>query len=188
MTAVTGSAKDGARGPAQESFKFGTIDYSREIARVERELGTRARIGRIPIESRYMDSRAAATGIATAGETTTLVDLFAELKPDPETGEAMALDFEKASGRGAASDGTNWIDFIQLKFADKSAGYPAIMIAHCCRNTIHSLKSWTGEDGQKGACKDPIDGLKYFALSDPAYIEPPTPPRPGQHWGGYGSR
>ncbi len=188
-----GGGRDGRRGPAQESFKFGLADYSREIARVEKELGKLAGTDRIPIEARYMDSRAASAPSATSSGTVTLVELYAELEPDPETGEELALDFEKASGRQSSSDGTNWIDVIQARLVpDKATKVAPMMIAHWCRNTIFSMQTWTGEDGQKGACKDPVDCVKYFSLCDAEYFEPVAERRGrqtgGETWTGYGGR
>jgi hypothetical protein len=31
------------------------------------------------------------------------------------------------------------------------------------------LKEWTGQDGQKGASKDPIDCLRYLAVMNPEF-------------------
>jgi len=185
--ALSGGSADGKAGPAQPSYKFGPADFSREIYRVEVDLAAMVPgLKKIEPESRYMDSRAAQAPNATASGSITLVELFAELGKDEETGRDLALDFEKASGRQAAGDGTNWIDFIQAKLVpDKGNPITPVMVAHTCRNTIFALQTWTGEDGPKGATKDPVDCTKYFFLSDPQYIPPvertPQPPR----WSGY---
>ena len=192
--------RDGARGPAQKPFGFGPADMSREIRRVERELAAhivmedgREAPKRIPIHRRMMDSRAASAPNATSEGSITLVEIFADLGEDPlEPGEQLALDFDKASGRQSSADGDNWQAVIQMELAvpkeddPRRAGFiPPVMVAHCCRNTIFSLKTWTGLDGQRGACRDPIDCWKYEALSEPEYVAPVPPRRSGRTWGGY---
>jgi len=192
---------DGARGPAQKNFGFGAADMSREVRRVETELaafiipdGRGEKPKRIPIARRMMDSRAAAAPNATSEASITLVEIFADLGEDPqEPGESLSLDFEKASGRQSSADGTNWETVIQMELAvpkeddPRRPGFiPPVMFAHCCRNTIFSLKTWTGRDGQRGACRDPIDCCKYESLSEPEY-NPPIPTRSSHSggWGGY---
>lgn len=185
--ATSGGSDDGKAGPAQPSYKFGPADFSREIHRVECELGAMAGLAKIEPFARYMDSRAASAPNATSSGSITLVELFEDLGRDEDTGIELALDFEKASGRQTASDGLNWIDFIQAKLVpDKGTGFAPLMISHTCRNTIFALQTWTGEDGPKGATKDPVDCTKYFCLSDATYI-PPVEDRPqkGTVWGGY---
>lgn len=192
--------KDGARGPAQKPFGFGPADMSREIRRVEEELAAHivSENGgpvpkRILIHRRMMDSRAAAAPNATSEGSTTLVEIFADLQPDPlEPGEPLALDFDKASGRQANADGDNWMAVIQMELAvpkpddPRRAGFiPPVMIAHHCRNTIFAVKTWTGLDGQRGACRDPIDCWKYEALSEPEYVAPIPESRGSGGWGGY---
>ena len=43
---------------------------------------------------------------------------------------------------------------------------PRFFVSRACKNLIFSLQNWTGKDGTRGACKDPIDVLRYFVLSD----------------------
>ena len=31
---------------------------------------------------------------------------------------------------------------------------------------IYALENWTGADGEKGACKDPVDLLRYLFMSE----------------------
>lgn len=62
---------------------------------------------------------------------------------------------------------------------------PKLYISENCKNLIYSMKSWTGEDGQKGACKDPIDALRYLVMMNPTYINPnSTWSRGGGTYGG----
>jgi hypothetical protein len=32
------------------------------------------------------------------------------------------------------------------------------------------MREWTGQDGQKGACKDPIDALGYLVVMQPRHV------------------
>jgi hypothetical protein len=48
---------------------------------------------------------------------------------------------------------------------------PRLYVARRCRNTIWALQNWTGRDGQKGACKDPIDCLGMMAAGDLKYVD-----------------
>ena len=41
-----------------------------------------------------------------------------------------------------------------------------LKIAKSCVNTITCLKMLTGRDGQKGACKDMVDLVRYAVMSD----------------------
>ena len=43
---------------------------------------------------------------------------------------------------------------------------PKFYVNKNCENLIFSLQNWTGLDGSKGACKDPIDCCRYFFLND----------------------
>jgi hypothetical protein len=36
---------------------------------------------------------------------------------------------------------------------------------------IYALQEWTGRDGKTGACKDPIDVLRYLVLSGAGHVE-----------------
>ena len=49
---------------------------------------------------------------------------------------------------------------------------PKLYVSEDCGNTIYSLKEWTNEDGDKGACKDPVDALRYLIQMEPCYVPP----------------
>jgi hypothetical protein len=51
---------------------------------------------------------------------------------------------------------------------------PKLYVSKQCQNLIYSLREWTGADGQKGACKDPIDTLRYLAVMNPTYEDEKT--------------
>jgi hypothetical protein len=155
--AVTGATSDGKRGPAQERFGLSLDDYASEIRRVERELGVEA-------FERFMDSRAGNSPTMRASEMTTLIQQFEELAEN-------ALFFEPAPGGQKNEAGDDWKILLNAALRpDKLTGAPRLMVAEHCRNTIFALKTWTGRDGDKGACKDFVDLAKYFILSGPEHV------------------
>jgi len=46
---------------------------------------------------------------------------------------------------------------------------PKIFISDECKNLMWCLREWTGNDGDKGASKDPIDVLRYLAVMQPEF-------------------
>lgn len=165
---------DGKKGEAQESFGMGFAHYKFEWARIERwrqfeeweksenwtiekgfpekteeivaewsELaGTKERIVR-----RIIDSRAASSKKTTEGENKTLFEHVA----------GMVENLEPASGQ-KIDVGVNIINDLLIN--------GRLKIAKSCRNTIYSLTNWTNADGNKGACKDFVDQLRYGVESD----------------------
>ena len=51
---------------------------------------------------------------------------------------------------------------------------PKLYISEKCQNLIYCIKEWTGQDGEKGATKDPIDCLRYLMTMNPMYISDNT--------------
>lgn len=47
---------------------------------------------------------------------------------------------------------------------------PMLFVSRNCPNVIYALREWTGKDGQHGACKDPVDTLRYGVLEDLDYV------------------
>lgn len=162
---------DGAKGDAQETFGLGFDHYKFEIARLEGWRNFEAwaegkdvlsefpdRVDEIveewsevdgvkeQIVLRVIDSRAAASRKTTAGENATL---FEEVNRRVE-------NLEPASGLPIAEGASVITDLIA---ADR------LLIVEECVNTIFAMEHWTGKDGNKGACKDPIDCLRYCVLS-----------------------
>lgn len=121
------------------------------------------------ILERWMDSRYAANpNLTKEGQTTTL-DQMAEL----------GMQFRAASGKEIVEG----IDMIRGKLdydSDVEIGKfsptlartnePTLFISSECPNTIYALKEWTGLDKQHGACKDPIDVLRYACLARLDYV------------------
>lgn len=46
---------------------------------------------------------------------------------------------------------------------------PRLYVSEACQNLIFAMQTWTGDDGQKGATKDPIDCLRFLFLANCDY-------------------
>lgn len=157
---LPGQPADGVRGPAQQPFGFGLERYIQEILRLEEKE---------EIQDRWMDSRYAANPTTTKEGSTTHIEQLAEL----------GMEFLAASGKeiiegtGLINDKLDYDNEIELgKFSPTLArlNEPKLFISSLCPNTIYSLREWTGKDKQHGACKDPIDVLRYATLAGLDYI------------------
>lgn len=151
---VAGKKADGERGPAQKSFGFGLNRYKEEIERLE---------AREKVALRIMDSRYANSSTVGKDLVTTLL----------EECQAVGMDFEPAPGEHI-DEGVDlindWLHYDVLRpvGADNE---PRLFLSSVCENTIWALKEWTGADGRHGACKDPVDNLRYAVLSGLQYLE-----------------
>lgn len=188
-----GKKLDGKPGPAQAPFGFGLIDYVSEIARLEGwknyekliaklkkgfrvgvgkkvldgcedldevvfEIGEAQRNAREVIELRLIDSRAASEPKV---ENDRPVTLQTEL-------EDLGLDCGLTPGLGI-DEGVDLINDALAYDEEQPIGYlnsPLFYVSSDCKNSIYSLSTWTGADGNKGACKDPIDCDRYFFTAD----------------------
>jgi hypothetical protein len=175
---------DGARGEGQQSFGFGLLRYKFEIARLERwhdwirwakdrdpddypeedelmEWDARNGAEEV-IETRVVDSRAASTPRI---ERDRPVTLYEELQD-------AGLDFELAPG-AEIRDGLMLINNALDYDANKDGSFfnrPKLMISDACQNTIYSLGNYRNVDGDDGACKDPVDNLRYLYTAQCEYV------------------
>lgn len=179
---VEGQKLDGDKGSAQDPLGMGPLGEVAEFDRVERKLHHELHHeeGRIDPYMRIVDSRTGNTPTATDSATRTLIQLYAD----------AGLDFVPSGKESGAHDGdtrveestklvNGWLDYDGEKIARDEQGRisflgaaPRLFISERCQNLIFSLSTWTNADGQKGACKDPIDCLRYLAMSDCFYLEP----------------
>lgn len=99
-----------------------------------------------PIRRRVIDARASSQSKITMGEDKTLFEFCLYLDDN----------FVQASGRriGVGEELIN-------QFLNPAPGGRKLYISSACKNTIFALQHMTGADGQKGACKEPIDCLRY---------------------------
>jgi len=180
---------DGARGEGQGPWGFGTLRLKFEIARVEgwkahgawrKEHGAggvaHGEQDNVPdneeldgweegekdaelMEGRYVDSRAATNPRMERDRPVTLqtdlerIGLYFDLTPGNDIGDGIGringlLDYATIPGD---TEGTNFLNAPRLYFSD------------ACENTIYAMENWKWTDGEHGACKDPVDNIRYFA-------------------------
>ena len=186
------SKADGDRGEGQRSRGFGLKAYKEEIARLERwkdYVETREKgNGSKPVEDwdeqrgaeevilrRFIDSRAASSPRIENDRPVTLLTDF----------DDIGLTFELTPGSDV-KDGVqkinDWLHYDEnqpISFFNK----PRLYVSDQCPNTIYALENWTGADGQKGACKEPIDLLRYAGTLDLGFEEETDmATRGGGHW------
>lgn len=174
---MSGKKKDGKKGPAQTPFGMSLLEYKEEIARLEkwdidtaeapdpRDWEPGLETEEVVVE-RYIDARAGNTAMATAEGTFTLIDELADIGMDfipVHLGPAGSLaDSNPQSAVHLINDRLNYDENKPIGFTNR----PRFHIAESCWNTLFALSVWTGEDGQKGACKDFIDLIRYFYAQD----------------------
>jgi hypothetical protein len=140
---------DGARGEGQVSFGWGYQQIFDEVERLEegRGMGEEGRWNGERMEFRILDSRAAA-----------------QSKISKTTNRTLLEDLEDYCDGWIVADGQR-VEVGYTRMNDKfTAG--KLKIAKSCVNTITCLKMLTGHDGQKGACKDLVDLVRYAVMSD----------------------
>jgi hypothetical protein len=183
---------DGARGEGQGPWGFGNLRYKFEMARLERwkdwekwksqisnfkdeeypedeellEWDERNGAEEI-ITSRFIDSRAASSPRIEKDRPVTLQTLFDEinvffyLTPGADIVDGVnkinsALDYEEEVRSQKSEVSKNE----ERKFINE----PEFYVCEECENSIYALENWMNADGQSGACKDPIDLIRYFFM------------------------
>jgi len=183
---VDGKKPDGRMGPGQKSFGWGYAQYKKEIARLEgwkeykdwMALPDAERSGKSENEiiaswsqygeadelifERYMDARFASVKSFDMGG---MITLFEDI--EDKANLIFAHTSNEGEGRDSIDAGVSMINDA-LYFDDSKPvdfmNCPKLYICEDCINLIFSLATYTGADGQKGACKDPIDCLRFFYL------------------------
>jgi hypothetical protein len=121
------------------------------------------------ILERWMDSRYGSSPTVTKEGSRTLIEQMSEL--DMEFLAASGKEIEE--GTTLINDLLDYDEEVPLgEFSPRLAriNEPRLFISENCPNTIYALREWTGKDKQHGACKDPIDLLRYAALAGLDYI------------------
>jgi hypothetical protein len=191
-----GKEMDGRKGGGQKSPGWGLCGYKREIARLE---GWRADgsggdkrgplLAELPVPdgmsedewvgswnewgtadewtfSRFMDSRFGNTKSFEEGGMVTLIEKFAEIG-------LTFLDSSTGGGKWTVEDGSAMVEDALAWDREKPLSFfnePKLYVARSCVNLIFALKVWTGQDGQKGATKDPIDCLRMGFLKGCEFV------------------
>jgi len=172
---------DGKMGPAQKNFGWSLWQYKKEIARLEgwecyQADATAAEVkkwdengpAREKVYMRYLDARFgnADRGYDDGGQT----NLFEQF-------DEIGLTFYETSGGGqtqrSIKEGVQFINDWLAYDTGKPVDFtnrPTLRINKENLNSIFAMKVWTGLDGQKGACKDPIDCTRMAALKHICYM------------------
>jgi hypothetical protein len=174
---IDGKRKDGRKGPAQNPFGFSLLRYKQELARLEgwdipathldkpREW-TPGPKTKERIHARYIDARPANSSTATAEGSVTLLEELEDIGLDfipVHLGPAGSLaPGDTQSAVHLITDALSYNNEQPLSYTNR----PKLYISDRCTNMIFALKIWTGEDGQRGACKDFIDLARYAFASD----------------------
>lgn len=193
--ALPGGSKhpDGVRGPAQNDFGWGLLRYKQEIARLEGWADwqlDQAEPGKRRIEdwteagaaevivARYIDSRAANTPMQQRDHPVTLLQELVDI--------GLVCDVTKGGRVENARDVENsGVHLVRALLEHSATRRPRLYLAESCLNTRFALRTWTFEEGQKGACKDFVDLVLYFAqlgLVDAGGELPAARRRAGWHY------
>jgi len=150
-----GRKADGRAGTAQSSYGWGIERYAAEIGRVETLSVSEPNeeSEREDIICRWMDSRFGNTPNLRNDAATTVIEECALLE----------LFFAPAP-LDPIDEGISLINSL-LDFDDSSGKEAKLYISSECKAVIFALKVWTGKDDKLGACKDPIDCLRYMSLA-----------------------
>jgi hypothetical protein len=188
--AEAGDKLDGEAGPAQRPLGWGLLRYRKEIDRIEGRTTPQELIDKVegmptkfdewdtedPLPSarrrkhrpedgreiyeRIMDSRYGSSPTQTSEGQTTLIEACYD---------EVDLQFVPASGK-LIQEGVDLINNLLDYKDDEPVGpmnEPRLYVCEECLNVIFALLTWTGEDGEDGACKDFIDVIRYLLLADP---------------------
>lgn len=188
--AIASELPDGERGPAQETLGYGINDYKRLVfeleknkptphpqslspGEAEREAGGEAGGEAEEIFERYGDPRSGAVVSLQEEKTTSIFELLNE-----DADGLPGLDVKPVAMTGTRrfiGEGVNlineWLQYDEEKPITLE-NEPMLYISDRCRNVAECLKLWTGNGGEKGASKDPVDLLRYAAVMDIDYRAP----------------
>lgn len=158
--ALPGSTIEGKAGPAQKGSRKGIKDYV--------ELITNMEDGEIILE-RIIDPRLGAAEKQSAEGATTIIsdmdDAGMTMIPAP------GVDIE--NGLQLITNKLSYDDTAKIS----STNAPHLYVSENCANMIYALQEYTASGGKNEATKDPIDCLRYIAVSNPDFMENQPPDR-----------
>jgi hypothetical protein len=150
---------DGRLGPAQLSLGWGIQRYIDEILALEK-LPQSLADGTTHewVAGRWIDSVYAAMPTQTREGGTTLLE------------ECHALGFPFAPApKEHIDEGVSLIngllDFERGEESNVITVKPKLFFSEKCVNTVFAMKLWTGRDQRAGACKDPVDCLRFMSTA-----------------------
>jgi len=162
--ALPSEKADGKPGPAQRSGAGrGINEYTNLIWALETDKDKSE-----DIAERYIDPRSAGTETISKEGGITLLDMLHDAD--------NPLYFIPAAGVPVEERVmiiNDLLCFDRDSPLDVKGNHPRLMVHESCQNLIWSLREWTGQDGQKGASKDPIDALGYLVAMHPMHTNNP---------------
>lgn len=175
-----GKGWDGDPGPAQGmSLGFGTAQYKALIMRLEGtplvndpKAPVKMRTGEV-IFDRLLDPRAARTEHITEQGGTCIQDQLAVDHTGENGTRLPGMYFRQAPGLKELEGEESIKDALWFNMdapMDAVMNAPQLYVSENCANLIWALSNYTGRDGAKGACKDPIDCLRYLLTAGPMYV------------------
>lgn len=125
--------------------------------------------GKEKIEERIIDPRMGATPRQVEEGITTIIDQLSDydliMIPSLGTG---GNESEIVAGISMINDLLSYNPNNEID----SINRPSLYISESCENTIDSLLNYTASEGPNEAWKDPIDVIRYLAMSDIGYRDP----------------
>ena len=152
--ALPGGSAEGKAGPAQKGSRKGIRDYVELIRDLE---------GREEIFERFIDPRLGAAEKQSAEGAVTIISQLDD--EDMTVIPAPGVDID------------NGLQLISNKLAYdeekeiSSVNAPHLFISEECQNFIFAMQEYTAKGGKDEATKDPIDALRYIAVSNPRFYD-----------------
>jgi hypothetical protein len=179
VTSENSKKYDGDVGPAQQKLGYGITEYKKLILKMEGAKWdgdewdyTEHR----DLAERFVDPRSGAQeALALKAGSASLIDRFYEEQTDKD-GRIVgpAMDLRAASGQHE-DEGlqavTDLLDYDEMQEITPHVNEPRLYIVDSCSNLIWAMTNYTGQDGQKAACKDPLDCLRGLCLADLEHID-----------------
>lgn len=161
--ALPAEKADGRAGPAQkQGAGRGVEEYTHLIWSLETHSEDKKRE---EIAERYIDPRSAGTESVSKEGGITLLDLLLEVENPLHFVPAAAVTVDER-----VLIINDLLCYDREMPVERGKNHPKLMIHESCQNLIYSMREWTGQDGQKGACKDPIDALGYLVVMQPKHV------------------
>lgn len=152
--ALPGSSAEGKAGPAQKGSKKGIKDYVELIRDLE---------GDEKIFERFIDPRLGAAEKQSADGAVTIISQLDD--EDMTVIPAPGVDVDNGLQLIA-----NKLSFDESKEIS-SVNAPHLFISEECSNFIFAMQEYTAKGGKDEATKDPIDALRYIAVSNPRFYD-----------------
>jgi hypothetical protein len=127
-----------------------------------------------------MDSRAGNTDNMSHSSSETIIEAMFDYGYDfLPSGKASGAEGRIKTTDESAQFVSDMLDYEENKTViDKETGAcrfegkaPLLRVADCCTNIIFGFENWTNQDGGEGACKDPMDVIRYYAIARPQHFD-----------------